>query len=71
MSSNGSGAVFRRPVGISSASAPWIARSETIWHIVLSEPVILVSVQRDPRIVGEDRGTAVVAVHRSPARIWA
>jgi hypothetical protein len=30
-----------------------------------------VSVHRDPRIVGEDRGMTVGAVHRSPARIWA
>lgn len=29
------------------------------------------SVHRDPRIVGEDRGTAEGGVHRSPARIWA
>jgi hypothetical protein len=30
-----------------------------------------VSVHRDPREDGEDRGTAPGAVHRSPARIWA
>ncbi len=36
-----------------------------------SDATSTVSVHRDPRIVGEDRGTARGAVHRSPARIWA